>query len=173
MSPADRARQQAALLRAFATLPGYMEAKTVLLYVSAFPEEFETLPMLRAALEQGKRLVCPRVKRDETRLELFAIEDPTADFEPGTLGILEPRLSNRRVEPELIDWVLVPGVAYDDRGHRIGRGAGHYDRLLPRLRPDTPRWSLAFDEQWVEAVPVQSHDQPLDGIVSPGRRFPE
>ena len=171
MSPEDRSRQQSALLQAFPTLPGFAKATTVLLYVSAFAEEFDTLPMLRAALASGQRLVCPRVNRSEKRLDLFAIEDLTSDFEPGTLNIPEPRLSNAPIEPNTVDWVLVPGVAFDDRGFRIGRGAGHYDRLLPNLRPDAPRWSLAFDEQWINAVPDEPHDQPLDGIVSPGRRF--
>ncbi len=171
MSRSDRDRQDAAIATIFPTLPGFREAETVLLYADAFPEEFSTVAMLTAAQDAGKAIVCPRVSSDGSHLELFSIEDLSADFEPGRLGIPEPRRSCRPVLPEAVDWVLVPGVAFDDRGFRIGRGAGHYDRLLPRLRADVPRWALAFDEQWIAMVPDERHDQPLDGVVSPSRRF--
>ena len=95
------------------------------------------------------------------------IDDLDADLEPGTLGIPEPAPDCPEVEPEAVDWVLVPGLAFDAAGYRLGRGAGHYDRLLPTLRPDAPRWALAFDCQWVDDLPVEPHDVPLDGIVSP------
>jgi 5-formyltetrahydrofolate cyclo-ligase len=65
----------------------------------------------------------------------------------------------------VVDWVLVPGLGYDDRCYRIGRGAGHYDRLLTWLRPKVPRWSLCLSSQWVASLPVESHDQPLDGVA--------
>lgn len=169
LPPEDRARQEVSLLSALPGLPGFADADTVLLYVSAFPEEFDTGPMLRLALNQGKRLICPRVNRDEMRLDLHAVGNLDRDLEPGTLGILEPRTSTPLVEPKAVDWVLVPGVAFDIRGYRIGRGAGHYDRLLPRLRPVVPRWSLGFEEQWVETVPDEPHDQRVDGFVSPNR----
>ena len=63
----------------------------------------------------------------------------------------------------------MPGLGFDDLGFRLGRGAGHYDRLLPLLRPDAPRWALALDCQWVEDLPVEPHDVPIDGVVSPGK----
>ena len=169
MSPDDRAKQEAALVAAFPDLPGLAGADTVLLYASAFPEEFDTRPMLEWTLGAGKRLICPRVDRAEGRLDLCVIGDLDRDFAPGALNIPEPRLTAPRISAVEMDWVLVPGVAYDRSRNRIGRGAGHYDRLLPTLRPDAPRWSLAFDEQWVESIPAQPHDQPLDGIVSPGK----
>lgn len=169
LSPADRGLQEAALAARFANLPGLAAAETVLLYVTAFPEEVTTRPMLERTLEQGKRLVCPRVDRAAHRLRLFRIEDLEADLKPGMLGIPEPHDGCLEVEPEQIDWVLVPGLAFDARGYRIGRGAGHYDRLLPRLRRTSPRWALAFDCQLVDALPVESHDVALDGVVSPGQ----
>ena len=57
--------------------------------------------------------------------------------------------------------MLVPGLAFDARGYRLGRGAGHYDRLLPTLRPDAPRWALALDCQLVEGLPIEPHDVPI------------
>ncbi len=169
MSPDVRGVEERALVDRLPDLPGFREAGAVLLYASAFPEEFDTGPMLRLALELGKRLICPRVDRSERRLALFAIADLPGDFSRGTLGIPEPREGLAEVDPAEVDWVLVPGLGYDPRCYRIGRGAGHYDRLLPRLRPDAPRWSLCLSSQWVDALPVEPHDQPLDGVADPER----
>ncbi len=171
LDPDRRRAQEDALATRFATLPGLGAARTVLLYVSAFREEIATRPMLGAVLDRGQRLVCPRVDRAERRLTLHQVEDLERDLVPGTLAIPEPRRLCPEIEPEEVDWVLVPGLAFDDRRHRLGRGAGHYDRLLPALRPDAPRWALILDCQWVETLPAEPHDVPLDGIASPGKEI--
>jgi 5-formyltetrahydrofolate cyclo-ligase len=167
LCPRERAAQEAVLVRLFDKLPGYAEASTILLYAKAFAEEFETRPLFIQALEAGKRVVFPRVDRRERRLNLFQITDPTVDLEPGTLEIPEPRPHCLSVEPEEVDWALVPGLAFDFQRHRLGRGAGHYDRLLPRLRPDAGRWALGFDCQVVDELPSEPHDVPVDGVVTP------
>jgi 5-formyltetrahydrofolate cyclo-ligase len=169
VDPARRAFEEAALLERFAALPGFEAAGCVLLYASAFAEEFPTAPLLRIALGRGKRVACPRVDRSKAILQLHEVRDLDADFRRGTLGIPEPRRRLPEIDPAEIDWALVPGLAFDARGYRLGRGAGHYDRLLPRLRPETPCWALALDEQWVDVLPVEPHDVPLDGVVSPSR----
>lgn len=169
LDPSERRDQEAELARRFDDLPGQAEAGTVLLYATAFPEELDTGPLLRRVLESGRQLACPRVDRVGKRLTLHRIRDLDADFRPGTLGIPEPSPGSPKLPPEQIDWVLVPGLAFDPRGFRLGRGAGHYDRLLPRLRPEVPRWALILEPQWVEQLPVEPHDQPIDGIVSPSR----
>jgi 5-formyltetrahydrofolate cyclo-ligase len=169
LRPDVHSAQQAALETRFDTLPGLSQAATVLLYVSAFPEELDTRPWLAWTLGQGRRLVCPRVDRQGPRLRLHEIRDPDTELVAGTLGIPEPRRDLPEVDPADVDWVLVPGLAFDPRGYRLGRGAGLYDRLLPTLRPDAPRWALCLDCQWVDELPVAAHDVPLDGIVSPGR----
>ena len=122
------------------------QAPTFLLHTGdlthlAKPEEFDTAPMLRLALDLKMRLLCPRVLRSERRLALFTIGDLPRDFTRGTLGIPEPRADLVEVAPVEVDWALVPGLGYDPRCYRIGRGAGHYDWLLPKLRSGVPRWS--------------------------------
>jgi 5-formyltetrahydrofolate cyclo-ligase len=169
LDPLERRRQEAALAARFETLAGFADAATVLLYASVFPEEIDTGRMIRRALALGKRLVLPRVHRADRTLRLYEVSDLGSDLSPGTLGIPEPRPSCAAVGPAEVDWALVPGLAFDDRGYRLGRGAGHYDRLLPTLRSDAPRWALALDCQWVDALPDEPHDVPLDGIASPGR----
>jgi 5-formyltetrahydrofolate cyclo-ligase len=169
LDPTQRRRDEALLATRFHSLPGFASAHTVLLYARAFPEEIATGPLLEAALERGKSLLCPRVDRAEHRLRLFQVEDPARDLIPGTLGIPEPRQGCLEVAPAAVDWALVPGLAFDVHGFRLGRGAGYYDRLLPMLRPGTPRWALIHDCQWVEALPVAPHDVAVDGVVSPAR----
>ena len=169
MDPQDRRDQEASLARRFETLPGFAEARTVLLYVNAFPEEFDTSPLLRRAIDLGKRLALPSVHRPSRTLRLFAVADVDRDLGPGHKGIPEPVATRPEVEPSSVDWVLVPGLGFDERGHRLGRGAGHYDKLLPLLRPEVPRWALILDRQWVADLPVEPHDQPLDGVADGGR----
>jgi 5-formyltetrahydrofolate cyclo-ligase len=169
LDPEERRAQESVLAERFATLPGFSTANTVLLYVSTFPEEIATGAMLCLSLELGKRLVCPRVDRMEGRLRLHEVRDLGSDLRRGTLGIPEPRRVCPEIGAESIDWVLVPGLGFDVLGYRLGRGAGHYDRLLPTLRPDAPCWALGLDCQWVEELPVEPHDIPLDGVATPSR----
>ncbi|WP_435010575.1 5-formyltetrahydrofolate cyclo-ligase [Tundrisphaera lichenicola] len=167
MDPETRQAQESALVRQFERLPGFSPAGSVLLYASAFVEEFDTRPMLRVALELGKRLILPRVDRGENRLRLFEVTDLQRHLVPGVRDIPEPRPGLLEIAPEVVDWVLVPGVAFDRRGYRIGRGAGHYDRLLPKLRTEAPRWSLILGPQWSDPLPIETHDEPVDGIADP------
>lgn len=169
LAPDDRRRQEDALAARFPTLPGVADASTLLLYVSAFPEEVDTAPLLRWVLERGRTLVCPRVDRRERRLRLYRVDDPATGLVRGAMNIPEPRRDLPQVDPPAIDWVLAPGLAFDPRGYRLGRGAGYYDRLLPTLRPDAMKWAICLDCQWVDALPAEPHDAPLDGITSPAR----
>ena len=81
----------------------------------------------------------------------------------------EPRADLPEIPPESIDWVLVPGLAFDERGYRLGRGAGHYDRLLPQLRPDAACWALCLSCQLIPSLPIEPHDMPLDGVCTRDR----
>ncbi len=166
LDPQARRREESLILDHFDQLPGLADASTVLLYVSAFPEELDTRPMLERTIARGQSLLCPRVRRKEQRLSLHEVQDLETDLVPGTLGILEPRKDLPEIAPSEVDWILVPGIAFDLRGYRLGRGAGHYDRLLPRLRPDVPRWSALLSPQWVDEIPVEPHDVPVDGLLS-------
>jgi 5-formyltetrahydrofolate cyclo-ligase len=171
MDVQERHDQEATLHRRFGDLPGLDESRTVLLYISAFPEEFDTRPLLQWALDHGKQLVLPKVDTSSKTLHLYAVADPEHDLEPGHRGISEPSVDCKRVDPLEVDWVLVPGLAFNSSCHRLGRGAGHYDRLLPTLRPEVPRWALILEPQWVEDLPIEPHDQPLDGVADSCRQI--
>jgi 5-formyltetrahydrofolate cyclo-ligase len=169
LDPGQRRAQESSLIAAFPGLPGFAGAETVLLYISAFPEELKTGELLTYASDAGKHVLCPRVDRAARLLRLHRLTDPRTQLRPGVLGIPEPRPDLPEVPPEVVDWVLAPGLAFDEQGYRLGRGAGHYDRLLPRLRPDAVCWALCLSCQLVPQLPVEPHDMPLDGITTPDR----
>jgi 5-formyltetrahydrofolate cyclo-ligase len=165
MDPDQRRGEEHALVERVADLPGFRGAKTVLLYMSAFPEEIGTGPVLQLAKSADKRLVFPRVDRVAQRLVLFEIVDPSSDLVPGTLGIPEPRPGLAEVAPAEVEWALIPGLGFDDRAFRLGRGRGHYDRLLTQIPSQTQRWAIALTPQGVTELPTEPHDQPVSGIL--------
>lgn len=161
LTPVERAERSR---RAQAALIGshwFQKADTVMLYLP-FRGEVETGMLAGAARAAGKRLVLPRVQKEPRRLWLHLWEgEPVA----GAYGILEPSAEWPLVEPGEIGLAVVPGVAFDPAGNRLGYGGGYYDRTLPLLtRAATVALAYAF--QVVEALPAEAHDIPLDGIAS-------
>jgi 5-formyltetrahydrofolate cyclo-ligase len=169
LDPADRRAQEDALASRYANLPGFADANSVLLFVAALPDEPRTAELFDLAYEARKTVLCPRVNRRAQRLSIHRIADPGSDLVPGILGIPEPKPGLPEEDLSTVDWVLVPGLAFDERGFRLGRGGGYYDRLIPLLRPDATCWSICFECQLVPELPVEAHDAPLDGISTPAR----
>lgn len=165
LDPATRGLEESEILDRLGRLPALQGDRRVLLYVGFLPEEIRTEPLIRACLDRGSRVALPVVDRDRGELVLKEIRSLEHDLVPGTMNIPEPRSECAEVSPETIDWALVPGLAFDRRGYRMGRGAGYYDRLLPRLRDDAPRWAAAFRAQAVDEVVTESHDQPVDAVL--------
>jgi 5-formyltetrahydrofolate cyclo-ligase len=165
LSIEHRLRAAHAIGAQIGSLPSFASAGTVLLTL-AFRSEWDTLPLVRAALASGKLVAVPRVDDAKRMLELHALTDPTGDVVPGYRGIPEPRPDAPAVAPERVDWVLVPGVAFDRDGRRLGYGGGYYDRLLPRLRSGVPRVAGAYDMQIVDRVPSAPHDVGVDALVT-------
>ena len=147
----------------------WQQAQVVLGYCS-FNSEVETRFLLEDALEQGKRVVLPRVNKDQGVLDLYYVEGLDGEWVgPGTWKIPEPR--PERCQPADkgdIDLILVPGVAFDTTGGRLGYGGGYYDRLLHSLREDQQRRAvgLAFEDQIVEDVPLSFFDFRVPIIVT-------
>jgi 5-formyltetrahydrofolate cyclo-ligase len=165
----ERRAQEDSLIARFSSLPGLAEARSVLLFVAALPEEPRSHDLFSLVYAMKKIVLCPRVEKRGRRLSLHRIADPAVDLSPGVLGIPEPRPDLLEVGPAAVDWALVPGLAFDERGFRLGRGAGYYDRLLPLLRPDATCWALCLSCQLVRELPVEAHDAPLNGVSTPER----
>ena len=153
----------------FMALPAYAAAKTVMWYVDA-GSEVRTRHTLPEALTHGKRVVVPWCIVETNELELFLLED-MSELVEGAYKILEPKdelraLTAKRVDPEQLDLVMVPGTAFAPDGSRMGQGKGYYDRLLSRARPDAPLVALAFECQMFPDIPVASHDVFMDLVLT-------
>ncbi len=145
------------------SLPEFRKAAVVMFYAS-FQSEVETHCMIRRALAEGKLVVLPRVKGKE--LELLEIANFDRDVSPGAWGIPEPD-QGKPANVHDIGLIVVPGAVFDERGNRVGYGAGFYDMLLAQY-PGV-MVALAFELQVVPQVPADSHDVPMKKIVTETR----
>ena len=162
-----------AIVRDLFDLAAYRRSGTVMAYVG-FGSELQTDEFVFHTLEQGKTLLLPRVNGRKRGLDIYEVRDPVRDLEVGTWGIREPRPDRcARVDPDIIDFVLVPGLAFDARGGRLGYGGGFYDRLLASIL-STRTWLVAgaFESQRVERLPLDEHDVPMDVVVTENGHFP-
>jgi len=160
----DRRRKSEVIWRKLARLAVFRAAKTVVCYV-ALPYEVETRQWIKQMLEQGKRVIVPRVQGDE--LLLSELHDLKADLAPGAFRVWEPTPeATRPVHLAGLDLVVVPGVAFDHEGHRLGHGRGYFDRLLARLPDTTPTVGVCFDFQLLDRLPTSPHDQTVQTVLS-------
>lgn len=161
--------KSAAIFQKIVCLEHYQKAEIIMTYLS-IRNEVETESFILKARSEGKRVVIP-VCRKETKTILPAeVKNYPEDLVPGTWGILEPKPDKLYpVDPAEIDLIIVPGVAFDEKGNRLGYGAGYYDRFLPLLRPGVLKIAPAFDLQIVPDVYGGEHDQPVDVVVTETR----
>ncbi|CAN5441434.1 MAG: 5-formyltetrahydrofolate cyclo-ligase [Actinomycetota bacterium] len=142
------------------SMPEVAAARRVALYAALGPEADPsvTLPLL---LERGIVAVFPRVVG---ALLEFAPASSLADLHPGYMGVMEPK--SPAIDASVLDVIVVPGVAFDRDGGRLGQGGGHYDRTLARLGSETFRVGFCFSCQIVDRVPREDHDEFLDALVT-------
>jgi len=151
------------------SLDEFEESKTLSLYV-AIDNEVGTIGMIRDALDRGKRVAVPCTRGRDKSLLLSEVRDVEKELTPQKFGILEPKKEYLRVVPyNEIDLMIVPGVAFDEEGGRLGYGGGYYDKLLTNLNRSIRTVGLAFELQMVEQVPQGSHDVFVDKIVTERR----
>jgi len=162
-----------AICKTFLQLPEYAAAKCVMFYVDV-RSEVRTRQALPDALASGKKIVVPYCVDGE--LELFWLQNMD-ELSLGRYRILEPKAELRdvpakKVDVSELDLVMVPGVAFDRTGARMGHGKGYYDKLLEHARPDTPLVALAFECQLFPEIPTASHDVFMDKIVTEAAVYP-
>jgi 5-formyltetrahydrofolate cyclo-ligase len=145
------------------------DAATTLLLTLPFGSEWDTRPLVALALARNKKVAVPRVNAATRSLELAVVSDLGRDVVPGYRGIPEPHAHCVPLPLDAIDWMLVPGVAFDGNGRRLGYGGGYYDRLLSGLSARVPRIAGAFELQLVAHVPSAAHDLAVDAIVTETR----
>jgi 5-formyltetrahydrofolate cyclo-ligase len=144
----------------------FKKAKVVMFYVS-LKDEVDTLPMIDEALGMGKRVCVPVILKEDMRLIAGEIKDRVKDLEKQHFGIYQPRADRVREVPlEDIDLVVVPGIAFDRKNVRLGRGHGYYDRFLSGLPDKTKTIGLAFAFQVLEDLPRDPHDIPVSKLIT-------
>jgi 5-formyltetrahydrofolate cyclo-ligase len=142
----------------------FKEAKIVMFYI-AFGGEVNTEEMIREAQKTGKLICVPVCRKDRETMQPAILEDH-AKLIKGPYGVLEPA-TRAHVEPKDLDLVIVPGVAFDKQGNRLGRGKGCYDRFLCSLSEKTASIGLAFDFQILPLVPTACHDVSVKQVIFP------
>ena len=148
--------------------PAWDRSRTLHTYVSSLPREVDTHALVDAARDQGKRVLVPVVAGRREPLRHAEI-DGLEELSRGPLGLLQPA-SPTFVDPAA-DLVLVPGLLFDRRGYRIGRGGGYYDGFLADLAGGV-RIGLIYDEFFVDRVPTEDHDVPVDAVITPSGLHP-
>jgi len=143
----------------------FRKATTVALY-SAVRNEVDTTLLAEAALAAGKSLCFPCVNGEEMH---FYPVNSLDELQEGCFGVCEPQPAEMEVAAAQIDFMLVPGVAFDLSGHRLGYGRGFFDRFLEGAGFYGQRVGLAYDFQVVERLPAEEHDQMVDLLVTEAR----
>jgi 5-formyltetrahydrofolate cyclo-ligase len=150
-------------------LEAFARSVNVMAYV-AFRNEVETMPIIWRCLSEGKKVVVPVSVPKTRELLLSELKDPERELIPGTFDVPEPAPEYIRPFPaEDLDLILVPGVAFDEKGFRLGYGAGYYDRFFERLPRRVPSIGLAFEIQIIDRVPADPTDQPVDFVLTEKR----
>lgn len=160
LSEAEREAQSAFVLSRLANHPHFKATQTVMLF-SSLPDEVNTHAFIRK-WAKTKRIVLPVVKGDDIMLRLFTSEE---DMKTGAFGISEPTgLTFDKLDE--IDLIIVPGMAFDKEGHRLGRGKGFYDRFLsqPNIM-STYKIGICLPHQLLEAIPTEAHDITMNEVI--------
>lgn len=163
LSPTARLEQAARLVALILASPEWQAAARLLLFVP-LPDEINLSPLISAALNDGKRVALPSFHAETGCYLAREIKDPVQDLVPGRFEILEPGPQCRRLPISELDYLLVPGLAFDASGGRLGRGKGFYDRLLTQA---TGRiLGAGFIEQLGPKIPIEPHDRRLHGVIT-------
>lgn len=160
-------------------LEEFKDCKNILIYVS-MPDEVQTKEIFRTGLQQGKTLVSPIVQKNNKMLLLSVLSEThvkellseaadvkSRDWIRNKFGIIEPR--EETIQPislSEIEFIVVPGIAFDRRGRRLGFGGGYYDHLLEKTKDTALAVALAFDFQILSSIPTHDHDQDVDMIIT-------
>jgi 5-formyltetrahydrofolate cyclo-ligase len=147
----------------------FLESKIALLYVNS-DFEVQTENIIKRSYSYNKIVVLPAFDPDTFEMKLMKVDRFAKELVPGPRNVLEPDAKRCKTVPmERIDIAIIPGLAFDEKGGRIGSGKGYYDRLIPKLAITTRKVALTFEEQIVPQIPIESHDKHVDIIITDQR----
>jgi 5-formyltetrahydrofolate cyclo-ligase len=162
----SRQKKSSQIKKKLFSQPLFLQADTIMFYISK-REEVDTTGMIEEALKKGKKVVVTMILANEKKRIPTQLIDPKKQLEKGPYGIYQPKKQfMRKIMLKTIDLIIVPGVAFDRRGNRLGRGGGYFDRFLAKLKKrNVPIIGLAFKFQILNKLPVFSHDIPVNKLI--------
>jgi 5-formyltetrahydrofolate cyclo-ligase len=164
MSPGDILRLSRTACANLTGSEWFCQATKVMMFLS-MPQEIDTTEAIRKAWTMGKCVVVPHINRTERTMTAVEINRLDEEMEIDLRGLRNP-IGKTATPEEQIDLIVAPGLAFDRRGHRLGRGGAYYDRFLGRAAVRAKVCGFGFGFQVVESVPVEEHDRTLDWIVT-------
>lgn len=165
MSEADRREGSMAICTRVGGMPYFVTSRTIMFYLPMTGEP-DITPLIESALRDGRTVCVPEVNWEKREIRPTQIESLDArSFKVDRHGLRIP-VSSREIGQTRLDLVIVPGLAFDRQGRRLGRAAGFYDRFLGGLDGPVTTVGVAFERQIVENVPVEPHDVSVDLVVT-------
>ena len=169
LSESDIAKKVRAIENRLFEFANFLEAKIALLYVNG-ESEVPTENIIKRAYSYNKIVVLPAFDAKNYEMKLMKVDKFAQELKPGPRGVLEPDPDLcKNVPIDRIDIAIIPGMAFDEKGGRIGSGKGYYDRLIPKLAITTRKVALTFEEQIIPQIPMESHDKHVDIIITDER----
>ncbi|MHC1697815.1 MAG: 5-formyltetrahydrofolate cyclo-ligase [Geobacteraceae bacterium] len=165
LSPEEFRSASLCIQKAFLDTDNFKRARSVLVY-SPINHEVDTALIVHVALDSGKKVFFPSV--DGAELCFCEVQD-LASLKEGAFGIMEPCVTGTVCAPEEMDVLVVPGVAFDLKGHRIGYGKGYYDKAVHRLEGYGKLVGICYDFQLVDEIFAEGHDVKMDLIITEKR----
>ncbi|MBU9672781.1 5-formyltetrahydrofolate cyclo-ligase [Planococcus sp. CP5-4] len=166
LTESQHAQMSSAILEKLLEDPDFQKAETVGVTISRWPE-VDTIPLIETCWRLGKRVAAPKCFAKDRTMD-FRLFNKLGQLEVVYMDLKEPiKAETEAIGPESIDLLIVPGVVFTQSGYRIGFGGGYYDRYLSGFSGHTR--SLAFDFQLDGELPIESHDIPVDGIITEKR----
>jgi 5-formyltetrahydrofolate cyclo-ligase len=165
--PSEEGRQKSGnITQAVLDHPFFKGSRALMCYV-ATEHEVQTEAIIGKAIKSRCTVTVPCINPETEVLDAVEIRDPSKDLVVGKHGILEPRIDIRKpFDVSRLDLILVPALAFDRKGHRLGRGGGYFDRFLKTLPREAKRVGLGFDFQLLDEIPTEDHDMVVNFVVT-------
>ncbi|WP_404337559.1 5-formyltetrahydrofolate cyclo-ligase [Planococcus rifietoensis] len=166
LTKSQHAQMSSVILEKLLEDPDFQKAETIGVTISRWPE-VDTIPLIETCWRLGKRVAAPKCFAKDRTMD-FRLFNRLGQLEVVYMDLQEPiEAQTEAIGPESLDLLIVPGVVFTQSGYRIGFGGGYYDRYLSGFNGNTR--SLAFDFQLTGELPIESHDIPVDGIITEKR----
>ncbi len=169
ISNGEMATKNSAIEERLFDFANFAEAKIVLFYIDK-ENEIATASIMKRCLGMNKAVVLPVFDTEKNKVGMYKVDDIETDLKIGEDNRLEPDITVcKNVPLDCIDIAIIPGLAFDEKGGRIGHGDGLYDKLIPKLPATARKVSIALEEQIILQVPMESRDKYVDIIITDNR----